>query len=97
MHQENRSRYESTPPGQRVDAVPAGLFQSLFSNATDLATRGATGSLVGARQPLWAWLVDCLQPGDLEPAVGETAANHVLSKTWRVPNQINGLEINKTD
>jgi hypothetical protein len=70
---------------------------SIFSNATDLSTRGPTGALVKARQPLWAWLVDCFQPGDLEPVVGETATNHVFSKTYRVPNQINGLAINKTD
>jgi hypothetical protein len=70
---------------------------SVFSNATDLATRGPDGALLRARQPLWAWLVDCFQPGELEATVGTTAKNHVFSKTYRVPNQINSLAINKTD
>jgi hypothetical protein len=70
---------------------------SVFSNATDLATRGATGALERARQPLWAWLVDCFQPGELESEIGSVAKNHVFSKTYRVPNQINSLAINKKE
>jgi hypothetical protein len=70
---------------------------SVFSNQTTLATRGETGALERARQPLWAWLVDCFQPGDLDGAIPDDDIYHVFSKKYRVPNMITGLALNKSD
>jgi hypothetical protein len=34
----------------------------VYSNSDKMKTRGETGGLAEGRQPLWAWLVDCLTP-----------------------------------
>jgi hypothetical protein len=62
----------------------------VFSNVP-LATRGDNDQLDRSRpQPLWAWLVDCFQPGELDSQIGDADIEHVFSKkTYRVPNLIN--------
>jgi hypothetical protein len=67
---------------------------AVFSNDV-LQTRGETGALEQAKQPLWSWLVDCFQPGELESQV--TGDAHIFSKKYRVPNQIYGLACQKSD
>ena len=61
----------------------------MFSNSDAVATRGDNGQLERARQPLWAWLVDCFRPGELESQIGDGDVMHVFSRKCRVPNQIN--------
>jgi hypothetical protein len=68
----------------------------VFSKSDQLATRGDSGNLERARQPLWAWLVDCFWPGQLESQIPDTDILHVFSKrTCRVPNEANKLVLGK--
>jgi hypothetical protein len=82
--------------GERIAALykKAG---SIFSNSDQMATRGDDGNLARGRQPLWAWLVDCFQPGNLDGQILPGDNNHVFSKRFRVPNQINSIVLNKPE
>jgi len=69
----------------------------VFSNV-NLATRDDHGLLDRSRpQPLWAWLVDCFQPGTLESQIKDLDVEHVFSKSYRVPNQLNSVVLNQPD
>ena len=75
-----------------LGARTAALYKKagqVFSNSDAVATRGDNGQLERARQPLWAWLVDCFRPGELESQIGDGDVMHVFSRKCRVPNQIN--------
>jgi hypothetical protein len=68
---------------------------SVYSNSDKMKTRGETDAITEARQPLWAWLVDCFDPGNL--TIADDDINHVFSKKFRQPNQITNLALQKTD
>ena len=44
---------------------------------------------------MWAWLVDCFDPGPL--VIADDDINHVFSKKFRQPNQIINLALQKTN
>lgn len=71
---------------------------SVFSNTTNMATRGDGGGIARARQPLWAWLVDCFPASaDVDAQIQIDDIYHVFARKYRVPNQITNLALQKSD